>query len=111
MGKTIEEELAVIAACKEAGDHKNAHCHAVECARVYTHDVRAQVAAAYACDRLGLENEAIPYYEAALKLGIPADERPKFLLGFGSTLRNVSRVDEAVARLTEALREYPDNGM
>src|SRR5262245_51110787 len=67
------------------------------------------MAAAYACDRIGLERDAIVHYERAWHLGVPAAERPGFLVGFGSTLRNVGRAEDAVARLAEATIEYPDD--
>jgi predicted Zn-dependent protease len=39
--------------------------------------------------------------------GVPAELRRRFLVGYGSTLRNVGRVDEAVTLLTEAMAEDP----
>lgn len=71
-------------------------------------DVEAQIAAAYACDAEGLEAEAVRYYERAWALGVPEDQRRRFLVGFGSTLRNVGRADEAVALLADAIQSYPD---
>jgi hypothetical protein len=56
-----------------------------------------------------LEHDAVNYYERAWALGVPPADLPTFLLGFGSTLRNVGRAEETVARLTEATVEYPDN--
>ena len=73
-------------------------------------DVFAQIAAAYACDREGAEHDAIRYYDRAWRLGVPAAERRHFVVGYGSTLRNVGRADEAVAILGEeaaADPEYP----
>jgi catechol 2,3-dioxygenase-like lactoylglutathione lyase family enzyme len=71
-------------------------------------DVRAQMRAAYACDRFGDESEAVGYYDAAWKLGVPASERRRFLVGYGSTLRNVGRSEEAIALLRDAVDEFPD---
>lgn len=105
----IEKELAAIAALKTAGDYAAARLRAVELAHEHRDDVRAQIAAAYTCDHEGLEHDAIVYYERAWQLGVPAAERRKFLLGFGSTLRNVGRAQDAVDRLTEATSDYPDD--
>jgi len=69
--------------------------------------VRARIAAAYAADRAGDERGAIGHYDAAWALGVPADLRRSFLVGYGSTLRNVGRADDAVALLTEAIGEDP----
>ncbi|HVK76696.1 MAG TPA: tetratricopeptide repeat protein [Kofleriaceae bacterium] len=104
-----EDELAAIASLKAAGNHTAAHARATDLARAWPGDVRVQMAAAYACDRLGLERDAIAYYERAWELGVPTDERAGFLVGFGSTLRNVGRTDEAVARLAEASVEFPND--
>lgn len=66
------------------------------------------IAAAYALDRMGDERAAALHYDAAWALGVPTEQERGFLVGYGSTLRNVGRVDEAIALLGEALRKYPD---
>lgn|SRR5689334_3959511 len=71
-------------------------------------DARQHLDAAYALDRAGDERGAIKHYDAAYALGVPADQDKKFLVGYGSTLRNVGRVDEAVAILAAAVEKYPD---
>jgi tetratricopeptide (TPR) repeat protein len=68
----------------------------------------AEIAAAYACDRRGDERAAIRHYDRAWSLGVPDDERRHFLVGYGSTLRNVGRAEEAVAILGEAALADPD---
>jgi tetratricopeptide (TPR) repeat protein len=66
---------------------------------------------AQACqrDRNGDEAEAIPFYEEALRLGLPQADRRGALLGLGSSLRNVGRHDDAVATLERAVAEFPDD--
>ena len=61
-------------------------------------------------DAAGREEEAIPYYEEALALGLAEELRPKALLQLGSSLRNVGRHEEAVALLREGAAEYPEHG-
>ena len=75
--------------------------------RSTTNDVGARLAAAYACDRAGDEHQAIKHYDAAHRLGVPAAERRKFLVGYGSTLRNVGRTEESVALLAQAMVDDP----
>lgn len=70
--------------------------------------VAVQLEAAYACDRYGEEADAIHYYDAAYKLGVPPADRKKFLVGYGSTLRNVGRIAESIEHLTAAAAEMPD---
>ena len=82
---------------------------AIAAAKRRPNDVRAQMDAAYACDRAGNECEAIVYYERAWAIGVPEGDREDFLVGFGSTLRNVGRADEAVVHLGEAVAAHPEN--
>ena len=68
-----------------------------------------EAAAAYALDREGREAEAAERYDAAFRLGGPSSDRAGFLLGYGSTLRNVGRLDESLAVLRAATAEFPDD--
>lgn len=52
-------------------------------------------------DFLGLEEQAIPLYEAALAAGLTGDRRPQALIQLASSLRNVGRAAEAVAVLRD----------
>jgi len=106
---SIDTELLEIEAARASGDHPTAHARAIALAREFPQDVRAAMAAAYACDRIGLEHDAIVHYERAYALGVTGPERPGFLVGLGSTLRNVGRAEDAVARLAEATAEFPDD--
>lgn len=101
-------ELAAIASLRVSGDHDAVHRRAVALADAHPDHLRCVTSAAYACDRLGRERDAINYYTRAWELGGPAgDERAGFLLGYGSTLRNVGRHDDAVAILAEAVAAFP----
>jgi len=60
-------------------------------------------------DRAGREEEAIPCYVEALELGLGDPWRQQALLGLGSSYRNVLRHADAIAVLSEATVEYPDD--
>jgi predicted Zn-dependent protease len=66
------------------------------------------IAAAYAHDRDGDEHAAVRYYDAAYRMGVPDHERRRFLVGYGSTLRNVGRADDAVGILAQAIADDPE---
>jgi predicted Zn-dependent protease len=70
-------------------------------------DPLAQIEAAYGNDRAGDERTAIIHYEAAYRLGVPTDVRRRFLVGFGSTLRNVGRAEDAITILAQAVQDDP----
>jgi tetratricopeptide (TPR) repeat protein len=60
-------------------------------------------------DSAGREAEAVPHYERALALGLPEELVPGCLLQLGSTLRNLGRVNEALALFDDGLERYPDH--
>jgi len=70
--------------------------------------VEELIAKAYEHDKAGREREAIKFYDQAWQAGVPEPQRKRFLVGYGSTLRNVGRADDAVAILGEAVAAYPD---
>jgi tetratricopeptide (TPR) repeat protein len=64
---------------------------------------------AVAYDREGHEAEAIPHYERAIAAGLPDELLAKAMLGLGSSLRNVDRIEESVAVLRDAVNRFPDH--
>jgi tetratricopeptide (TPR) repeat protein len=92
---------------RDAGKHEEHLAAARALVAAEPANVLAQLEAAIAHDRAERESEAIGYYEAAYRLGVPASEKHKFYVGFGSTLRNVGRADESVAVLAQAVADEP----
>ncbi len=64
---------------------------------------------AWTCDTLGQEQEALPWYEKAVALGLPPNELAGALLGLGSTLRVLGQADRAIAVLRSAQTQFPEN--
>ncbi|MEU0134572.1 tetratricopeptide repeat protein [Streptomyces sp. NPDC006296] len=72
-------------------------------------DVAYQTARVH--DVLGLEAEAVPYYERSLqKDGLGEEDRRGALLGLGSTYRVLGRFGQAVETLRRGVSEFPDDG-
>jgi len=79
----------------------------MEAADAQPNDAQAQIAAAWANDSYGSEVDAMRYYDAAWAAGVPAESRCRFMVGYGSTLRNNDRLDEAIAIHQKAIEDYP----
>ena len=105
---TRDARLAELHALRAAGNHDQVLALAKTLVADFPADAHVQFEAACAHDRIGREHDAIRYYDEVYRLGIPADIRRRFLVGYGSTLRNVGRIDDAVAILGEAVRDDPD---
>ncbi|WP_238649342.1 tetratricopeptide repeat protein [Paenibacillus piscarius] len=63
---------------------------------------------AWTHDVLGLEREAVPYYEQSLALGLPDDEQTAgAMLGLGSTYRTLGQYAESRELLEQGVVEFP----
>ncbi|WP_406398593.1 tetratricopeptide repeat protein [Streptomyces sp. NBC_00879] len=62
-------------------------------------------------DVLGLESEAVPFYERCLSgTGLSDEDRRGALLGLGSTYRVLGQYTRAVDTLRLGVLQYPDDG-
>ncbi len=57
-------------------------------------DAVIQYQCAWSLDILGLEVKAVPYYEAALELGLPEEDAKGAYLGLGSTYRTIGEYEK-----------------
>jgi tetratricopeptide (TPR) repeat protein len=71
-------------------------------------DAQVAIQTAWVHDSLGLENEAVPHYEAALAAGLPDDQARGAYLGFGSTLRTLGRDADSERVFREGIERFPD---
>jgi tetratricopeptide (TPR) repeat protein len=104
-----DPRLVRAVALREAGDTEEARTILLSLAREFPDDAEVQYQTGWTHDQLGLEEQAVPYYERALMLGLPDPEREGLVLGLGSTYRNVGRLEESVALLQNGVDDYPGN--
>ncbi|MET9673195.1 tetratricopeptide repeat protein [Streptomyces sp. NPDC006482] len=105
--------LADAVALRERGRREEARELLVALAADRPDDAEVAYQTAWAHDVLGLEAEAVPYYERALAgagTGLTPDDRRGALLGLGSTYRILGRYDDSVTLLTGAVEEFPEDG-
>lgn len=104
-----ERRLAEAVGLRESGQAEQARPLLIALAAEYRDDAEVQYQAAWVHDYLGLEEEAAPYYERALTLGLPEPEREGLVLGLGSTYRNIGRISDSLALLERGVLDYPTN--
>ncbi|MEH7387193.1 tetratricopeptide repeat protein [Bacillus sp. JJ1521] len=70
-------------------------------------ELNYQVAWSY--DVLGLEVEAVPFYEKAITLGLEGEDLEGALLGLGSTYRTLGEYEKSEAVLLRGTEQFPEN--
>lgn len=108
-GLSLEDRLSAAVELREAGDPEAARGSPMELVAEHPEDARVNLQCAWTHDTLGLEIEAVPYYQRAIDLGLERADLEDALLGLGSTHRALGSYDEAVTTLTRGVEEFPEN--
>ncbi|WP_409055623.1 tetratricopeptide repeat protein [Streptomyces sp. SYP-A7185] len=105
-----ERLLAEAVRLREGGRREEARERLVALCEQFPSDAEVAYQTAWVHDALGLEAEAVPHYVRAVEsAGLSPDDRRGALLGLGSTYRVLGRYPEAVAVLSDAVAEFPDD--
>jgi tetratricopeptide (TPR) repeat protein len=92
---------------REQGESSRARERLLVLADRYPRDAEIAYQTAWAHDVLGLEAEAVPFYERALNgSGLSVQDRHGALLGLGSTYRVLGRFELSLATLRRGLEEF-----
>lgn len=105
----VEDRLGKAIALREQGRDTDARGLLLELHAEAPDDARVNLQCAWIHDKLGMESEAVPYYEKAITAGLSAPDLNSALLGLGSTYRALGRYDEALKTLRRAAMEFPDD--
>ncbi|MFD3484060.1 tetratricopeptide repeat protein [Streptomyces sp. NPDC058665] len=106
-----DELLAEAVGLRTRGEAERARERLVALADRHPDDAEVAYQTAWTHDALGVEAEAVAYYERALAgTGLSAEDRLGALVGLGSTFRILGRYEEAVRTLRGGLAEFPDDG-
>ncbi len=92
---------------REAGRLDEARAILADLHSAHPDDATVNLQCAWIHDKLGLEAEAVPYYERAIEVGLEGDDLKDAFLGLGSTYRALGRYRDAVRILDRGVEEFP----
>ena len=104
-----KDELDAIIGARHGGQVKQVLQRLQELDRRFPNVAEINYQLAWTCDVLGRENDALPYYQKAVALGLPENELSGALLGLGSTLRNLGQPERSAEVLRSGRAQFPDN--
>jgi tetratricopeptide (TPR) repeat protein len=106
-----EELLATAALLREQGHPEQVREQLLALAAEFPEDAAVAYQTAWVHDVLGLEAEAVPFYERSLTgPGLSEEDRRGALLGLGSTYRGLGQYAKAVDTLRLGVSRFPDDG-
>lgn len=93
---------------REGEKHEEARRLLLELHAEFPDDPQVNYQCVWIHDLLGLEREAIPFYEKAIQTGLSGDDLKGALLGMGSTYRCIGEYQKSIQTFQQALTLFPD---
>lgn len=105
----MDNQLKAAVALRNEGKADEARVMLLRLYEQNGNDAELQYQLAWTHDVLGLEREAVPFYEKSLALGLPSEQRVGALLGLGSTYRTLGEYENSKVILERAVHEFPES--
>ncbi|MGM7699392.1 tetratricopeptide repeat protein [Microbacterium sp. A84] len=109
MGSELYDELDRILAARDRNNMGPTIAALLPLYEQHPHNPRVLYEVGGAYDTAGEETTAAGFYERAMSVGLEGDLRRRCYLQYGSTLRNLGRLDESVTVFAQARKEFPDS--
>ena len=107
-----ESRIVTAMNMRQEGEHEEALNLLIDLYDDHPNDPVVNLQCAWTHDNLGLEREAVPYYETALEVGLDGDDLRSALLGLGSTYRALGDYEKAHSVLERGVELFPaDRGI
>jgi tetratricopeptide (TPR) repeat protein len=109
----LQEKLASAIELRESENYEEAHRLLLELQIEFPDNPQVNYGSELPCawihDLLGLDREAIPFYEKAIEADLRDDDLKRVLPGMGSTYRCVGEYQESIDTFQHALKLFPDS--
>ncbi|MBU5313843.1 tetratricopeptide repeat protein [Tissierella carlieri] len=94
---------------REEGKLKESNEILINLVKEYPNDAMVNYQCAWSFDVLGLEINAVPYYEKAILIGLDDEDLQSAFLGLGSTYRTLGQYEKSKQVFEKALFRFPEN--
>lgn len=104
-----QEKLSQAIQLRESGKQEEARDVLLQLHAEFPDDAQVNYQCAWIHDALGLERDAVPFYEKAVQTGLSGEDLQGALLGMGSTYRCLGEYQKAKETFLHALEVFPNN--
>lgn len=105
----LQSKLAAAIELRKSEKHEEARAVLLALHTEYPADAQVNLQCAWIHDLLGLEREAIPFYEQAVTAGLNDADLKDALLGMGSTYRAIGEYQKAHTTFEKARAHFPND--
>ena len=106
---SLQEKLASAITLRESEQYEEARQLLLELHSEFPEESQVNYQCAWIHDLLGLEREAIPFYEKAIRTGLSGDDLKSALVGMGSTYRCIGEYQKSIDTFQHARTLFPDS--
>ncbi|GGA90865.1 tetratricopeptide repeat protein [Ornithinibacillus halotolerans] len=105
----MEKELGNAIDLRKNGNYKESNELLLKLVQEFPDHASINYQCAWSFDLLGEEAKAVPFYEKAIRLGLPSMELEGALLGLGSTYRTLGEYEKSKSTLLKGIELFPNN--
>lgn len=105
----MNNKLGKALALRKNGNHKESNELLSELVKEFPDDALYNYQCAWSFDILGEEEKAVPFYENAIKIGLPSKDMEGAVLGLGSTYRALGEYEKSKETFLKGMELFPDN--
>ena len=105
----MEREFNQAVDLREYGNYKESNARFILLVNKFPEHAIVNYQCAWSYDLLGEEEKAVPYYEKAIQLGLPAKELAGAIIGLGSTYRTLGEYEKPKRILFKGMETFPEN--
>ncbi|MBM7661029.1 tetratricopeptide (TPR) repeat protein [Bacillus mesophilus] len=105
----MEKELDRAIDLRNSGGNKESNKLLMKLVQKYPGNASINYQCAWSYDLLGEESKAVPFYENAIKLGLPSNELEGAFLGLGSTYRTLGEYEKSKRTFQRGIETFPNN--
>ncbi|WBX80460.1 tetratricopeptide repeat protein [Virgibacillus salarius] len=105
----MKRELEKAIHLRKNGNHKESNELLIKLVQQFPENASINYQCAWSFDLLGVEIQAVPYYQKAIHLGLSSEELEDALLGLGSTYRTLGEYEKSKDTFLKAIELFPDN--
>ncbi|MBD8071564.1 tetratricopeptide repeat protein [Bacillus sp. PS06] len=105
----MENELKKAIDLRKNGSYLESNELLLKLVEQFPHHASLNYQCAWSFDLLGEEAKAVPFYENAIKIGLPQTELEGAYVGLGSTYRTLGEYEKSKITFLKGLESFPSN--